>query len=117
MTAAELAALRGSALERVPVIAEILSAVAGAFGLTPSAVLARDRSKSVKEARLLVYYLARRCTRASYPEIGRALERDHTTVMSGELTAISLIARDPWLRELAAGLSEHFGEREERFDQ
>lgn len=97
MTAAELAALRGSALERMPAIAAIVAAVAGAFGIPPAEVLGRDRSKTVMEARLIAYYLARHCTRYSYPQLGRAFERDHTTVLSGVAHAAALISADPWL--------------------
>ena len=80
-------------------IAEIQAATAQHFGTTVTALLARDRHKSIAFARMLSMGLCRLYTRASFPEIGRAFSgRDHTTVMHAcrrlvELRKTDAIAR------------------------
>jgi len=93
---------------------EVLDATAEAFGLDASHLLGKDRSKSVKEARLAAYLVARRCTRLSYPELGRAFGRNHTTVLSGVRRMSAMCARDPALAEIVELLVERFGEVEQR---
>lgn len=67
---------------------------AGAFyGLTADEVLAKDRSKSRFEARAITAWVLRCRFGFSYPELGRFLGRDHTTIMS----AIQRVERE--LRE------------------
>ncbi len=62
----------------------ILEAVAGSYSLSLSELLSKDRHKCVAEARVVAYWLLRRSTQFSFPEIGRAVGgRDHTTVMHG----------------------------------
>ena len=95
-------------------VARIIMAAAEAFGFSASALLGKDRSKSVKEARLAAYLVARRCTRLSYPELGRAFGKNHTTVLAGVQSMEAQCARDPGLAEIVALLVERFGEVEER---
>ena len=47
------------------------------------ALMRGGRDKSRIKPRLAVYWLCRELLRWSYPEIGRALGKDHTTVMYG----------------------------------
>jgi len=103
----------GVALVPTPV-ARIVAATAEAFGLDPSDLLGKDRSKSVKEGRQAAYLVARRCTRLSYPELGRAFGKNHTTVLAGVRSMGAQCARDPGLNEMVTLLVERFGEVEER---
>jgi len=96
------------AVERIAVAAAVL------FQVTPADVLGRDKSKSPLEARLVAYYVARHCTRMSYPELGRAFGRHHTSVLAGVQRMGSLMARDAWLGAAVAELCERFGAIEER---
>lgn len=59
----------------------ILTAVADAFSTTPTAILSRDRHRTVSHARQTTGYLMRRLG-LSYPEVGRELGVDHTSVMA-----------------------------------
>jgi chromosomal replication initiator protein len=93
---------------------QIVAATAEAFGLGAYDLLGKDRSKSVKEGRLAAYVVARRCTRLSYPELGRAFGRNHTTVLTGVRSMGAKCARDPGLAELVEQLVERFGEVAEK---
>ena len=92
----------------------IIAATAAAFGLDPSQLLGTDRSKSIKEARQAAYLVARRCTRMSLPELGRAFGKNHTTVHAGVRSMAAQCARDPGLAEIVELLVERFGEVQER---
>jgi chromosomal replication initiator protein len=113
VTPQELAERYGSTAFPTPVV-RIIAATAEAFGLEPSALLGKDRCKSHKEARLVAYLVARRCTRMSFPELGRAFGKSHTSVHAGVHSMGVQCARDPWLAEVVAQLIERFGEVEER---
>lgn len=66
--------------------------------------------RKVAAARAAVFWLARHATapRLSFPEIGRALNRDHNTVTHGAERAAERIDRDEWfaksIRKLRAQL-------------
>lgn len=93
------------------VIDAIIDASALAFGLSSLDLLGRDRSKSASEARAVACYVARRCTRMSFPQIGKAMgKRDHTTVMSACHRIEQMRQRDEWLRAAVSVLLERFGE-------
>jgi chromosomal replication initiation ATPase DnaA len=59
-----------------------VNAVAEATGIPAGAFYGRGKKKKIAEARQLVMYLANRGG-VSLSAIGRALNRDHTTVMHG----------------------------------
>lgn len=93
-----------------PEVDRIVMAVAELFGLRAADILALGRSKSIAEARLVAYYVARHCTRLSYPELGRALLRDHSSVVAGVKRMTSLRERDHYLGGVVDSLLERFGE-------
>jgi chromosomal replication initiator protein len=109
----ELSAQLGAS-PRFGAMAEILEAVARVYGLGTAAIIGRSRSKSIAEARMVVCLVARRCTRLSLPEIGRAVGRDHTTVMSAVKSAERKCAADRWLGAAVEELLVSFGAAEER---
>jgi chromosomal replication initiator protein len=90
-------------------IGEMVDAVAALYRVGASDILGRARTKSVSEARACVYLVARRCTRLSYPEIGRAMDRDHSTVLHGVGKAERLYAADKWFAAAVDGFIEKFG--------
>lgn len=53
------------------------------FGYTVDELVEQDRHRPRARVRQLTYYIARVASDASYPAIGRALSRDHRTVMYG----------------------------------
>lgn len=69
------------------------------FGLEhegEEAVLGRDKFKNHTDARSVCYYVARRTTTLSFPEIARCFERhDHTTIMSACKRVARLLEHDP----------------------
>jgi chromosomal replication initiator protein len=70
----------------------IVNEVAAEFGITAKALLSRNRSNRVSHPRILAMALARKLTKASFPAIGRAFGRDHSSVMSA-------VARSPELQK------------------
>lgn len=102
-----------AARQQLPVTQAIIAATALAFGIAPEDIASRSRSKSIAEARAVVCYVARRCTRMSFPQIGKALDRDHTTVMSAVQRVEQRRSRDRWTDSACSVLLEQFGEIEE----
>lgn len=63
---------------------ELVEAVCRAFNITERDLVEKRRHKPhVVVARQVISHLARELTIASFPEIGRAIGRDHTCVMQG----------------------------------
>ncbi len=62
-------------------LGEIESNVAAFFGLTPADLHSSRRTRTVSLARTIVMTLARRHTQMSYPEIGRAMGKNHSSVV------------------------------------
>lgn len=64
-------------------IESIVSEVSHYFGIPGYDILSERQSAALVEARHCAMWLARHLTPYSYPRIGRAFDRDHTTVMHG----------------------------------
>ena len=63
---------------------ELIAAVCRAFNCTEQGLRAHQRDDAhIVLARMVVAYLARELTKASFPRIGMAMNRDHTTIMTG----------------------------------
>ena len=62
-------------------LGEIIAGVARAYSLEVSDLRSRSRKRRVTRPRQLAMYLCRRYTDASLKEIGRALARDHSSVL------------------------------------
>jgi len=71
----------------------IIHATADEFGITATALLSRNRSAKFSHPRILAMSLARELTKLSYPAIGRAFGKHHSTI-------ISAVDRSPELLEL-----------------
>jgi chromosomal replication initiator protein len=61
----------------------ILMVSAEYFGIPVSELTGRNRSAKIAQPRQIIMYLMREEIGASLPQIGQALNRDHTTVMHG----------------------------------
>jgi chromosomal replication initiator protein len=98
------AALTGVGGARVrPGPRPVIEAVAVAFGVPASALLARRRDREVVLPRQVAMYLMREETGASLAEIGAALGgRDHSTVRHGCEKIAAALATDARLREHVA---------------
>lgn len=77
-----------------PTIAEIVKSVEARFGLTRGAVTGCNRQKHIARARHAACHIARK-NGYSLPEIGRAIGRDHTTVINSLNRAEHLLETDP----------------------
>lgn len=64
------------------------------FRLPLDVMLSPKRSRKIARPRQLAMYLARTTGRRSYPEIGRAFGRDHTTVLSAYRRIGTLLQTD-----------------------
>lgn len=80
-------------------IAEIKCAVAAYYGLTVNQLCGPERARIYSRPRQVAMFLARKMTGRSLPEIGRAFQRDHSTVLHS-LGAVS--TRDDMLAEALA---------------
>ncbi len=60
---------------------DIEAVVATFFGITPADIHSSRRTKTVSTARMVAMYLARRHTQMSYPEIGRHMGKNHSSVV------------------------------------
>jgi chromosomal replication initiator protein len=79
-------------------VEDISRAVCHHFHLRSSDLLSKDRHKTTALARHVAMYLCKQRLSVSFPELGRAFGKDHTTVMSAVRKVESLRARDPQLR-------------------
>ena len=64
----------------LPPMERIIRATCTVTGLTRNELLSGRRSKEFVHARHIAMYLAREYTTLSLPQIGRAMNKDHTTV-------------------------------------
>ncbi len=70
--------------ERQVTIEDILGAVANQFGVKVSDLKGSRKNREVSQPRQVAMFLARKLTRHSFPEIGRAFGgKDHSTVVKG----------------------------------
>jgi chromosomal replication initiator protein len=86
--------------------AAILLAVGRYYGINPDELKGRSRHKQIVEPRHISMYLLREDAHLSTPEIGRLLNRDHTTVLHGLKQVLADIARDGPSRAAVIGIRQ-----------
>ncbi|MGI9148866.1 MAG: chromosomal replication initiator protein DnaA [Chloroflexota bacterium] len=84
----------------------ILTAVARYFGIKADDLKGKARHKQIVGPRHLAMYLLREDGHLSTPEVGRLLNRDHTTVLHGMKQIAIDIARDGPSRAAVRGVRE-----------
>ena len=62
-------------------LGDIEAATSAFFGVTPADMHSSRRTRTVSVARMVAMFLARRNTPMSYPEIGRAMGKNHSSVV------------------------------------
>ena len=77
---------------------------AHAFGIDTAEVLSDSRRREVLDARAVTYYAAH-LLGDNYPQIGRVMARDHSTVMHG----YTRVGETPRLRNLAHQIAGRLG--------
>ncbi len=80
--------------KRISTIDDAIAAGAEAFGLRLEDMTGRAQPQRIVRARHAVVWCAREVLKESFPRIGKALRRDHTTVMSSYRRAQALLERD-----------------------
>lgn len=64
-------------------VAAIIARASKVFGVPAISILSPNRDRHTVEARFAVMKVARDALGYSFPQIGTAMNRDHTTVMDG----------------------------------
>ena len=62
-------------------LGHIEAAVSAFFGITPADLHSSRRTRTVSTARMLCFFLARRHTQMSYPEIAQAMGKNHSSAV------------------------------------
>ena len=78
----------------------IIKAVCEHYHIKPYELNEDIRSHNYVRARHMTFYLARTMTNASFPQIGKFLNKDHTTVINGYQRMRSAISKSDETREL-----------------
>jgi chromosomal replication initiator protein len=79
-----LKTLFGTTTEQTSTVSDIdkiINATTEVTGVTRLQMLSKRREKEYVQARWIAMYVAREMTTMSLPEIGRKMQRDHTTVL------------------------------------
>lgn len=62
---------------------DIITAAAARFGVTFGDVVSARRTRDIATLRFCIAYVGRMLTRLSYPQMGRIMCRDHSSIMHG----------------------------------
>ena len=73
-------------------LGDIEAAAATQFGIMPADINSSRRTQTVSAARMVSVFLARRHTRMSYPEIGRFMGKNHSSIVLAEQRMERLLA-------------------------
>ncbi len=79
--------------DSVITLGDIEAVVSTFFGITPADIHSSRRTRTVSTARMIAMYLGRRYTRMSYPEIGRFMGKNHSSVVLGVQRMEKILAR------------------------
>lgn len=91
-------------------ISELMQSVSDITGFTVLELLSRRKEQRLAHARQALYYLACVNTSMSFPEIGRRLNKDHTTILHGFNRAKDRL-NDPAFRFLISSVVEYHNRR------
>lgn len=80
-------------------VREVVIAVCERFKIEPQSLLGRLRFREFSQPRHMAYLLAYELTYQSLTDIGRAMDRDHTTVLHGVRTMRVAMKKDPELQQ------------------
>jgi chromosomal replication initiator protein len=86
--------------EKIITIEQVQRKVCELFGVKPSDLKAKTRTKTIAFPRQIAMYLSRQLTHASLAEVGRAFGgKDHTTVLHAVDKINTLLQEDPKLKK------------------
>jgi len=95
-------------------VADIVAIASDITGYRAEAITGRSRKRFIVRVRQAVYFVAREQGH-SYPDIGRRLGRDHSTVITGRETAINFMGRSPKFARLVDALSRRVNQQSQPF--
>lgn len=101
--------LQDHSRSRIATLDDAINAGAESFGLTRAEITGRAQPQRIVRARHAIVYCAREVLGESFPRIGKALSRDHTTVMSSYRRAQALIERDKAFQDGVRRIREALG--------
>lgn len=89
-------------------VREIIKIVCAVLSMDQAQVLEPRRGRDVARPRQVIMYIAKKFTVNSSPAIGRAMAKDHTTILAGIARIKQLLAaKDEWtVRAVAAAQTE-----------
>ena len=88
----------GTARGRAIGFSDVVAAVCDHFSVRPGDVHSKKRSKNIAMPRQLAMYLCRRLLGASFPQVGEAFARDHSTVIHAVTVTERRLKEDAALR-------------------
>lgn len=91
---------------KIVTLDDAIAAGAEAFGLKLEDMTCRAQPQRIVRARHAVVWCAREILKESFPRIGKALKRDHTTVMSSYRRAQALLERDKAFQDAVMRIRE-----------
>jgi len=92
---------------------EVFAVVTDHFGIKLSDLKGPRKNRAVSLPRQVAMYLARRLTRASFPDIGRALGgKDHSSIVKGVAKIKGLLADDPALAQALKSMEKAVMEKD-----
>ncbi len=90
-------------------IPEIMTMCERYYRLNPGAISGPRRFKSLANARQVAMYLCRVASGKTYTDIGRAMRRDHSTIIHGTDSILDRLETDRTLAAQVAELMVHLG--------
>jgi hypothetical protein len=96
-------------LSELEAIERIIQGCARACGVTAGEIRGPSRRQAVVQARQIAMSLARSMLDASYPELGRAFRRDHTTILHDVVRGETLLRQAAALTRLSGDLQARGG--------
>jgi chromosomal replication initiator protein len=109
LAAEVLAGLYPDLRARTRTVLEIQQATCNEFGITIEELRSSSRAAGVAWARQVAMYLARELTDATLPAIGRAFDRNHTTVMHAVRRTTERMSADPSAFDAVERLTQELG--------
>lgn len=94
-------------------MSDLLSIVAGVTGVSVDDIVSVGKTQSIVEARHMAMAIASTDLRLSSPEIGRMLNRDHSSVLYGIRQHVERTERDPAMLARSGQVRERLGSRQQ----
>jgi chromosomal replication initiator protein len=89
-------------------IEEIIKVVATQLNVKISDIKTRNKNKNIVQARQIAMYLARKLTKASFPDIGQKIGgRDHSTVIYANNKILNSTESDPKFKNLIQDIEDN----------